>query len=443
MAEINLNELQERLTKFKGEVVETAKQVAQESGDRAIEATSELKSALDVTNKQLSSIEEQLRAAQAQRVPGLADELKKKQFSFQALLRAQLAMKDPMAPQEEKSNPWKHAGFEKSVIDAGMQTRAADGQVAADGSQGGFLIPDEATSEIIDMVIADMPMMRLGPTILRGLTGDLPIPTVTGRPTGYMVSETEAPASSTAAFGEVIFRPKKVAAFVKQSKRLIYQSRGVAEMLVRKLIAEALQLKMEAMLINGSGSDKQPQGILNGTGFTTGFYCGDNASSPSGRFKFDHLRKALKTLDVADELKPTANIGILTRPEVKCGLKGQTVAQYSGQASKDAQPILFGLTVKDADIREHYATGIESTTLFPFSSGTLTDVLVGNFSQFYVGMWRGFQLLASDTASDGAGGSAFLQDQLYIVAFQEFDSHVTRGSAFTKVTSAETNESNW
>lgn len=436
MPELNLQELKDVLLKHKEEVEGAAKQIAQQSGDRATEAMKALETQVEEAKKNISALEEQVRNATAQRIPGLKEELKKNQFSFQAVLRAQLAMHDSQAPHEERMNPWKHAGYEKEVIDEAVK-RAADGQVAADGSQGGFLIPEEVTNEIIDMTIADMPIMSLGPTMLRGLVGDLPIPTVTARPTGYMVSETEAPTKSKAAFGEVMFRPKKAGAFVKQSKRLIYQSRGVAEPLIRKLISESLALKMEEMFINGSGTDKQPEGVLNGSNYTTG-------ETVSGRFRFDHLRKLLKRLDVADELKPTSKIGVLMRPEVLWGLKGQEVLQYSGQTAGSGMPIWAqNLLVTDAAIQDQYNVKLAKSTLVPFSSGTYATTLVGNFSQFYIGMWRGFRLLASDVAGDGSTGSAFLQDQLYIVAFQEFDSHVTRGSAFTTGANCETNESNW
>ena len=58
-------------------------------------------------------------------------------------------------------------------------------------------------------------------------------------------------------------------------------------------------------------------------------------------------------------------------------------------------------------------------------------------------MWRDLIIKVSDVASDGSTGSAFLDDQIYIVLFQEFDTALMRETAMTQAKGAETTKANW
>ena len=450
---MQLKELEGMLKKHKDEVEARSVEIAKESGDKATAELAASKATVDDLNKSINSIQEQMRTISEQRVPGFSEEYSKKKekvFSLSSYLRAQLNMRDPMAPEDEKSNPWKYAQQEKEVCEEFARVRASDANVAGDGSQGGYLIPDDVTDEIIDMTIADMPIMGLGPVVLRGLVGDLPLPKITGRPTSYMLSETEAPEVSKAAFGLVTLRPKKAGAFVKQSKRLLYQSRGVSDMLIKQLIAEAQALLMEEMLIRGLGSEKQPLGIMNVTGMSANKAGSDGTGALGGtRFVTDDAAAMLQGLDIANEYKPNGSYGFLMRPECKWGMKRERIANYSGQAGRDSSPILaMNILMNDTMLQDQLGTKIASTSLISNTETggareTSSTIVAGNWKKFYIGMWRDNKISVSDQAGDGSTGSAFLQDQFYVVSFHEFDSQCVRPAAFTKVTGAETNAANW
>ena len=76
-------------------------------------------------------------------------------------------------------------------------------------------------------------------------------------------------------------------------------------------------------------------------------------------------------------------------------------------------------------------------------SSTNSRVLYGNFDLFWLLMWEGIRLKVSDVAGDGGTGSAFLQNQIYILMQQEVDTMMTRAAGFTLVRGAETVSSNW
>jgi hypothetical protein len=95
-------------------------------------------------------------------------------------------------------------------------------------------------------------------------------------------------------------------------------------------------------------------------------------------------------------------------------------------------------------LEDQLGVKLGTSTLLSMDSGATTSkVICGNWKYFYIGLWRDFVMKVSDVAGDGGTGSAFLEDQMYIVAFQEFDCSVMRGSAFTIASGAETKESSW
>ncbi len=120
-----------------------------------------------------------------------------------------------------------------------------------------------------------------------------------------------------------------------------------------------------------------------------------------------------------------------------------------GAAFSNGQPIMaINPLMSNKMIEDVLGYGVRTSTQLPGTennNGNSTDssVLFGNFAEFWVAMWRGLELKVSDQASDGSTGSAFLDDQLYIVAFQEVDCNLMREAAFTKVIGAEVDETNW
>ena len=445
MSQLTIEQFTTELEKSKDEIKGLIS--AGTDGKASAETVEALKGEFADLQKTINSVQEQVKNVQSKTVPGLKEELKKNPFSFTCAVRAMHAMAkgasfgNPVS--EDKA--WGSAGHELEIIKAYSTLRNKEVGVTKsnysdDGSAGGYLIPPEVTNEVIDMVIANMPIMQLGPTVIKGLQGELPIPKKTTRSTSYWVGENTKPDASEVAYGETTLRPKKAAAFSKQSNRLIYQSRGVSDKIIKQDIAESIALLLEAGYINGSGSDKQPLGILNGTGFTS-----SGVALAGNRFRIDDAAKMISALDVADEYKPGGAYGLLVRPEVLWGMKRERVTQFSGQTAGQGAPIMaMNLLMTNEVLSQQLGIKIASTTLLPKDAGATTSkALFANWKHFYIGMWRDFVMKVSDVAGDGSTGSAFLQDQLYIVAFQEVDCAVMRPAAFTTASGCDTNEDNW
>jgi len=398
------------------------------------------------------NMEKQSRQARAAGIPGYSDTEEHKKFSITSFVSALYREANPHA--DGHRNPWKGSEFEQEACEAYSKRLNEErigsivtrGNEANDGSAGGYLIPPDQTNEIIELAIANMPIMKMGTTIIRGLVGDLPVPNMQSRPTSYWVGETEAPTESSAGYGMKYLRPRKLGAFTKQSNRLIYQSRGVSDGIIKQLLAESIALKLEEGLIIGTGTDKQPLGIQLATTMTTSSV---SLGASGGRFRIDDAGKMISDLDDANELAMPGTFGFLMNPRVKNGMKRERSAQYSGQAANQGLPVLWmNPLLNDKVLEDLIGYKIGSTSIVPKTntvgeSTSCSKVIFGNWTKFWVSFWRDFVIKVSDQAADGSGGSAFLQDQMFIVAFQEVDCLAMRPSAFTMATGAETTEASW
>ena len=446
---MELKEFQETLTKWQGDIQTQVNTLLKESGDKADGARKVLETELDTVKKTLNSVNEQLKTISARHVPGLDKELEKHPFDFGMLAKAMCNIKYDMP-----GDPWAEAGPEKEMMDQSMKIRGKANE-ATSGAGGGYLIPDEVTNNFIDMIVQNMPLADLGMNIVKGLVGELPIPRKTARTAGYMVGENGKPPESAVTYGEITLRPKKAAAFSKQSNRLIYQSRGVSDKIIRDDLQYILRRTIEQQAMTGAGAGKQAKGLYQFSGGMTPSSValagtGTALTTGGGRFKIDDANLMIDDIESADEAStPGAKMGFLMHPRVKNGMKRERVQFYSGQAASAGMPILpMNLLMTDKVLSDQLGQKIACTTLVPFNetvgtSTTCSRVTYGNWDLFWMGMWRDLVIKVSDVASDGSTGSAFLDDQIYIVLFQEFDTALMRETAMTQATGAETTKANW
>lgn len=392
-------------------------------------------------NESLTNVQQQLKTL-GQGLPGLQEELDHGQkFSFQMAARA---MNELRVPGKTPDKAWEGAEFEREVIDEYAKTRTG---TAGDGSSGGYLIPPEVSTDIIGLVAAAIPLLdKLPITKIEGLHGDFHIPKLTGRPTGYWVGENEQPTASDATYGEIISRIRRVAGFTKQSKRLIYQSRGVSDQIIKRELATTMALKLHEGFLKGTGSNYQPKGLLN---WSDDFTSNDvSIGSNGGRISFTDAELMKMALMTADEGNDNpANYGFLMRPEVVTGMKTERIVQYSGQSVSDGQPVMPTMPViPDSTVKEllgNFATTTQiAATESKGTSSTLSKWIYGNWRYFWAMFWEGMEMRVGDQAFDGTH-NAFTQNMLFIIAEQGVDCAVTRGAAFTQNAEAETTASNW
>lgn len=434
---MDLEKLKQTFQDFRDKTEEQVKTLIAEEKTVLDGTINEMKEGIEKATASIDQINEEIAKQKTLGMPGVNEG--KETFSFAKMFNALLELKSG----KSESVAWKDAGYEKEVIDQYATKRDAS---STDGTAGGYLVPEEAKGDLIDLTIAKMPIMTMGITQFTGLRGDLPIPKITGRPTAYMVGEVQAPAKSDVTFGEIVLRPHKVAAFTKLSRRLAYQTQGNAETIIKDALSDAMALKMNDQLISGNGADRQVLGLRNQTsGMTASTALGTNG----GRFRIDNAGEMIGNLDEADEYTDAGRYGYLMRPRVLDGMKRERIVQYNGGTEAAGAPVLASnLLINNKVLEDQLGHMIRTTTQISAtetkgSSTTCSYTYFGNWKQFYVGLWRDMELRVSDIASDADGNSAFLNDQLFLVAFQEFDCNIGRQSAFTYVPDCENTVADW
>lgn len=450
-----LSDVKASLEEYHGKAENRVKELLAEGKKESDAEVTAVKAEIEKLTNSLDSVQKQIKNIGDSVTPGLAEDNVGEKFSFTSFVQALARMRKEHIP-EERAFETSDAKFELDVIRSHEQHLREKGllnktQNAGDGSSGGYLIPQEVSADIIGLVKAKTPLLdKLPVKMVEGITGEFVIPKLTGRHTGYWVGENSEPTESSATFGQIIANPKKVGAYTRQSNRLIYQSRGVSDRVIKDELAKAMALKLHEGLLKGTGSEYQPKGLTRySSDFTAATKIDTALGTDGGRFTITLAKLMESLLAAADETNedPT-KMGFLMRPEVKYGMVTERVPQYTGQGSNKGMPVVVGQPIlTDEQLKMYvgqYATTTQLANNLTAGSGTtLSNVIFGNWDYFWAMFWRDMIIKVSDVATDGSGNSAFLQDMMMIVAFQEVNCAVTRPAAFTMATRAETDSSAW
>ncbi len=435
MPDFTMEEMRTELEGHRKNIKEDIATALKVESDAGNEAKAALDQRLEKIDESIETINNGLAEQKALHVPGMGDELEKKEFDFGLFIGGAINQKKGV------TDPWRFAGYEKEIIDTWAKKKDA---IAGDGTQGGYLIPPEASGGLVDMTMAKTPLLSMGTTNFTGLTGDLPIQRQTARNTGYWVGETEAPTESNLAFDEFTLRPKKAGVLTRYSNRLNYQTRGAINSIVTESISDTMGLTINNGFLQGTGSDSQPKGILTQTGYTTT----PNQATSAVRFRIDKAASMIQAIDTANELIDSGNFGFIMRPEVLGGMRRERVPQFTGQPIGQGLPIAQSeILMSNEQLEQRIGYMMRTTTQLSATetrgtSSTSSTVVFGNWKQLYTAQWRGMEIKVSDVASVG-GVDALSRDFVWVVAFMEVDCNVGRVTAFTIVEDAETNEGNW
>jgi HK97 family phage major capsid protein len=309
------------------------------------------------------------------------------------------------------SGDWSGAGLEREVFDQ-MRKRA----MSTDSGSGGYLVPVQAMSELIELLTAKSVVITLGARVLSNLTG-APVtwPKQTAGAVAYWVGENAAITASDLTVDQLSLTPKKVAALVKVSRELSVLSNPAVERVILNDLAGSLALAVDLAALRGSGSANQPLGIANTQNILT-----HAIGTDGGTFNF-HAASAMEgKLDDANALK--GRLGFVMHPKVKRLLKRERIAQFSGDTGG---AYIIAPMLSDARLAEVLGYGFGTSTQLPVNltkggSSDCSEVYFGNWEELFLAMWGGLELLASNVAGDANGG-AFSSDQLWFRAIQRVD----------------------
>jgi len=323
-----------------------------------------------------------------------------------------------------RTGQWGNAGFEKEVFDETRKKALGAGTPA----DGGYIVPTEYVAELIEMLVAEAIVVKLGATVINDLKGNpVEFPKQVGGATAFWVGENTDITPSQQTLGQLTMSPHQVAALVKVSNRLLKFSSPAAEAMIRRDIAQSLSLALDLAALRGSGTSNQPLGIVNTPGIQN-VEIGTNG----GMFTFNTASEMEGMLEDVNALR--GKLGFAWHGKVKRLLKNIKVAQYSGQT--DGEPILGIPFLSDAKLKDvmGYDFGTSSqipTNLTKASGVALSEIIFANWQELLIGQWGGLEIMASNETSD-----AFQKNQTWIRVVQEVDCGLRHPESFCLVNDA-------
>lgn len=264
-------------------------------------------------------------------------------------------------------------------------------QSAGTAAKGGNLVETELHSEhFIEALRQESMMGQLGVRTLTGLVGDFDMPKQTGTATFYWVDEDGEPTDSDLDFGLVSMRARTVAGAVPITRRLMMQTSGAIENMVRNDIllglAEALDNDVLATILATAG-------------------IGALSWADAGDVPTWAEMVQLET-DVAEANALRGSPAYVMRPSLKGTLKA---------------------TPKVAGTAEFMWSGANEVNGYRGAATTqmaAAQALFGDFSQVMIGLWGAVDLTVDKATKAKSGGSV-------LRIFQDADTAVRHAGAFS------------
>lgn len=272
-------------------------------------------------------------------------------------------------------------------------------------SDGGYLVAQDIDySNMVALLRNQSQVLSLGARVLTGLKNDVAIPRVLTGASAYWVSETGSITQTSATFGQISMKPRRLGASVPYSKQFLNQGGVSVDQFVTDDILGAFGVELDRVAINGAGAT-EPLGILN-------LASGDRATSVTFGAAATWAKVISFETNVATAnalALPGSPYAYLTTPATKGVWK--SAAKVTNQAV---------FLWENGDMVNGYKAA--ATTQFP-SSGTLNQVIFGQFGQVIYGEWSGTDITVDAITSARTGQ--------VIVTVQKFvDMVVRQGKAF-------------
>ena len=160
----------------------------------------------------------------------------------------------------EKGNPRNAAQFASEQFG---DEKVAKALASGVGSAGGFLVPEEFSTDIIELLRPASVVRSLSPTIVPMTRGNLTMPKLAGGSSATYIGENTNIGKTEPTFGQLVLNAKKLAALVPISNDLIRYSSPQADLVVRDDLVAAMALRSDLAFIRGDGAGNNPKGLRN------------------------------------------------------------------------------------------------------------------------------------------------------------------------------------
>jgi len=285
-------------------------------------------------------------------------------------------------------------------------------------SEGGFLIGEQYSAEIIPLLLSKTAVMELGARHIPMPNGNLNLPKLTGGATSYYVGENQNATKSQQAFGNVKLSSKKLVTLVPVSNDLIRSSSYQADMMIRDDMINQMKLKIDYTSMYGDGTAYTPIGIKNSVATAN-----ITISSAAATLSADIPGTMIGELMNANV--PMLSTGWIFNSKIWSAFYNlkTTTNQYIYRDEMN-RGSLNGFPFRISN---------QITTANSTAGTTYFDIFLGDFSEFMFGDEMTFNFEASTEASwyDGSSlQSAFSLDQTILKVTAKHDMALRHNTSF-------------
>lgn len=309
---------------------------------------------------------------------------------------------------------------------------------AGDPAEGGILVPDEFSEDVIEVLRPKSVVRMLNPMTLPMARGNLQIPKITEGSNSYYIGENRQPTVSGVKTGLVRLTAKKLATLVPMSNDLIRQASVAADMYVRNDMVRSMATKENGAFLRGDGINDTPLGLRQWAKSDNVFRAAEHLdTSGTGQNVDDKFQINLHraTSDMGKAVLRLENNNImLSRP---AWIVNPTVKWYLETAQTAIGNFLYRDQIMNG---QFWGYPIGCTTQMPNNLGEngneseiyfvdMDDVAIGDTMSLMVD-------LSSEAAYEDGGTvvSAFGRDQTVIRALAEHDIAMRREESIAVVT---------
>jgi len=362
-----------------------------------------------------------------------AEQKREKGTEFARCLRAVAAAKVAGKSPEyaiEVLRQWGDEQLAKDWTDARAKALASN-----DPTMGGFLVPTQFSSDVIELLRPAAVVRSLGPMTVPMPNGQVKIPKVTTGATASYIGENANAPKSEERFGQITLSFKKLAALVPVSNDLIRYASPSADAIVRDDVVRALAQREDLAFISGDGTGSTPKGIKNWI-------------NPANRYNANGtVNLANVAIDLGKALQNLMAANIPMIVEQQSGYPNQAGPTARCGWIFSPRTYRYLTTLQNANGFYVFRDEMLRGTLwgFPFRvttqvsesiSGTNSEVYFGAFAHAVIGEALGIMVDASQEAAYHDGSqviAAFSQDQTVIRVLAEHDFALRYDKAFTLI----------
>ena len=222
-----------------------------------------------------------------------------------------------------------------TLVPSIREYRAA--QAEGTDSLGGYTVPDQVSSQIVDRLEPSSVVMAAGPRVFT-MSGDvLRVPMIGSGTTAAMVAENAAIPETNITFADATLTARKIAAIVRASNEWLEDSVPDARQIVERDLLRELGRKLDEQFFGGNGTPPNMRGLLNQAGVT--------ATALSAAISLDAIAQAIERMEAAGASPSAIFVGPAVWGAVRRLKDGDQRYMLAPDPSGEARKALFGVSV--------------------------------------------------------------------------------------------------